>query len=199
MSIVALVSGGFDSSLIAILAKEEGIEQFPLFINYGQLGYNEELRACEIIHAKYGLAAPKVMDLSGFGHIVSSGITNKTKDIFADAFLPGRNMLFLLAGYAYAYEKNAAAVSIGLLNEQTHIFPDQTQSFLKQAESILSLCTGMAINIIAPLMSLYKSDILQLAQKYGLSDTYSCHSGRKEPCGICISCREILSAKKEEV
>ena len=195
MSIITLVSGGIDSSLMALLAKEEGITQHPLFLDYGQLSCNKELNSCRHIHAVWGLSEPVVMDLSGFGKTISSGITDNNKDIFADAFLPGRNMLFLLAGYSYAYQKGASAVAIGLLNEETHLFPDQTKEFLYQAEAMFSLGTSRAIKIIAPLMRFFKSDVLRLAQKYGLTDTYSCHSGFSKPCGVCVSCREILAAR----
>lgn len=198
MSIVTLVSGGVDSSLMALLAKKEGIIQHPLFINYGQLGGEKELNACRAIHAAHGLPEPVAMSLSGFGQNISSGLTDREKDIFADAFLPGRNLLFLLAGAAYAYQADASAVAIGLLNEETHLFPDQTGQFLIQAEKMLSLCMGRSIRIIAPLMKFYKSDVLWLAKRYGLTGTYSCHSGLDEPCGVCVSCKELLSAQRKE-
>ena len=196
MSIVTLVSGGYDSSLMAILAQEEGIQQFPLFVDYGQIFRDRELAACKSLFQKHDLPAPEVMKLEGFGNTISSGLTDASKDVFADAFLPGRNMLFLLAGYSFAFQNGASAVTIGLLNEDTHIFPDQTQEFLNRAESILSFCTGRAIKIIAPLMSLHKSDVLKLAEKYGIINTYSCHSGAETPCGICVSCREIIGARE---
>ena len=195
MSIVTLVSGGIDSSLMALLAQKEGIRQFPLFFDYGQLCRDRELAACKSFHEKHGLPVPEVMQLAGFGNTISSGLTDVSKDVFADAFLPGRNMLFLLAGYSFAYQNGANAVTIGLLNEDTHIFPDQTQEFLNRAESILSFCMGRAIRIVAPLMSFHKSDILELAEKYGIINTYSCHSGTENPCGICVSCREIIGAR----
>jgi len=198
MSIVTLVSGGIDSSLMVLLAKKEGIIQHPLFIDYGQLGREKELSACRAIHVAHGLPEPVAMSLPGFGEIISSGLTDSQKDVFADAFLPGRNLLFLLAGAAYAYQVNASAVAIGLLNEETHLFPDQTRQFLIQAEAIFSLCMGINIRIIAPLMKFYKSDVLRLAKRYGLTGTYSCHSGLAEPCGVCVSCKELFSAQGKE-
>ncbi len=48
MSMVTLVSGGLDSTVMAVLAKEEGLTQHPLFIDYGQLGCRRELRACRL-------------------------------------------------------------------------------------------------------------------------------------------------------
>ena len=198
MTIVTLVSGGIDSSLMVLLAKKEGVIQYPLFIDYGQLGRAKELSACRGIHAAHGLPEPAVMRLSGFGEIISSGLTDRQKDIFADAFLPGRNLLFLLAGAAYAYQVDASAVAIGLLNEETHLFPDQTGQFLIQAQAMLALCMGRNIRIIAPLMKFCKSDVLRLAKNYGLTGTYSCHSGFDEPCGVCVSCKELFSAQRKE-
>ena len=198
MSIVTLVSGGVDSSLMALLANKEGITQHPLFIDYGQLGGKKELSSCRAIHAAYGLPEPVVLPLAGFGKVISSGLTDRGKDIFADAFLPGRNLLFLLAGAAYAYQANASAVAIGLLSEETHLFPDQTAQFLILAEAMLSLCMGRDIRVVAPLMKFYKSDVLELAKSYGLTGTYSCHSGHDEPCGVCVSCRELFSTQRKE-
>jgi len=198
MSIVTLVSGGIDSSVMALLAKKEGIIQYPLFIDYGQRAREKELCACRDIHAAHDLPKPVVITLSGFGEIISSGLTDKNKDIFADSFLPGRNLLFLLAGAAYAYQVHASAVSIGLLNEEIHLFPDQTAQFLTQAEAMLSLCMERNIRVITPLMKFYKSDVIGLAKKYRLTGTYSCHSGLDEPCGVCVSCKEILSAQRKE-
>lgn len=198
MSIVTLVSGGIDSSLMALLAKKEGVIQHPLFIDYGQLGQEKELSACRAVLSAQGIPEPVVMRLSGFGENISSGLTDREKDVFADAFLPGRNLLFLLSGAAYAYQVDANAVAIGILNEETHLFPDQTGQFLIQTEAMLSLCMGRKIRIVAPLMQFYKSDVLRLAKRYGLTGTYSCHSGFDEPCGLCVSCKELLLAQMKE-
>lgn len=198
MSIVTLVSGGIDSSLMAILAREEGIVQYPIFIDYGQLAHDKEWAACRYVCKVYDLPEPTRVDLSGFGRNILSGITDRSRDIFQDAFLPGRNLLFLLVGAAFAVQFCADAVSIGLLSEKTQIFPDQTEAFLTQAEEMIRLAMGKRIKILAPLRSFYKSDILMLAQKYEVTGTYSCHSGMAEPCGKCVSCNEFLSAQAEE-
>ena len=42
MSFVNLVSGGLDSTLVGVMAKEEGVEHFPLFIDYGQRAARKE-------------------------------------------------------------------------------------------------------------------------------------------------------------
>ena len=194
MSIVTLVSGGMDSSLMAVMAKLEKVTQYPLFVDYGQRSAVPEYNACRYVHEVHDLPNPHKMDLSGFGSLISSGLTDPDMDIYLDAFLPGRNMLFLLSGFVYAYQTNSSAVAIGLLSEENHIFPDQTKDFLQEAEKTLSNCTGREIRIIAPLIEYQKTEVIQIANSYNISNTYSCHSGNKEPCGKCIACLEISSS-----
>jgi 7-cyano-7-deazaguanine synthase len=76
MSIVTLVSGGLDSTLMSLLAHEEGVGLAPLFIDYGQLGATREWQACKLLHERHGLPPVIRMDVAGFGKVVPSGITN---------------------------------------------------------------------------------------------------------------------------
>ncbi|WP_028670693.1 7-cyano-7-deazaguanine synthase [Saccharospirillum impatiens] len=191
MSIVTLVSGGLDSTLVARLAKEEGVHQFPLFIDYGQVCRDRELAACRQAMVSLELPDPKVADLSGYGLLIKSGLTDPTLHIVDDAFTPGRNMLFLLTASAYAFQVGADAVSIALLHEDTSIFPDQTSYFLREAERMIAVCMGRNIKVLAPLASYYKSDVVALAKDKGIENTYSCHKGGEQPCGECIACNEF--------
>jgi len=196
MSIVTLVSGGIDSTLMSLMAHEEGIVINPLFVDYGQLSSNREWNACEQLHERYGLPLVKRMDVSGFGRIVPSGITDPTMRINEDAFLPGRNLLLLLCGAAYAYSVQADGVAIGLLNPEDCLFPDQTLDFLRKTEDIIETAMKKRITVLAPLIEFTKADILSLATARGLQDTYSCHAGGNEPCGKCVACIEIANAKE---
>ena len=108
-----------------------------------------------------------------------------------DAFTPGRNLMFLLVGAAYAYKKNADGVAIGLLHESTSLFPDQTSSFLSHAEAVVSEALGRPLKIVAPLSGFVKRDVIALAEAKGIKMTYSCHVGGPRPCGNCIACREF--------
>jgi 7-cyano-7-deazaguanine synthase len=191
MGIVTLVSGGLDSTLMAVLAKEAGTHQFPLFVNYGQRALRRELSACRRSLRNNHLPTPAVMNVAGFGALIRSGLTDRKRHTFEDAFTPGRNLLFLLLGAAYAYEVQASAVSIGLLSERTSLFPDQTSHFLFGAESLLSECIGRPVKVLAPLIDFTKNDIVAIAHAKNIKGTYSCHVGGVRPCGKCISCREF--------
>jgi 7-cyano-7-deazaguanine synthase len=191
MGIVTLVSGGLDSTLMAVLTKEAGIRQFPLFVNYGQLALRQELAACRRSLLNNDLPRPAVVDVAGFGTLIRSGLTDRNLHTFEDAFTPGRNLLFLLLGSAYAHKVQADAVSIGLLSEQTSLFPDQTSHFISGAESLLSECIGRRVKILVPLMDFTKRAVVELARRKKIKGTYSCHVGGTRPCGKCISCREF--------
>ena len=197
MSLVTLVSGGLDSTLMSLIAHEEGVALNPLFVDYGQLASTKEWEACQFLHNKHGLPKVTRMDLSGFGKIIPSGITNSAMRINEDAFLPGRNLLLILCGAAHAYRVQAQGVAIGLLNPENHLFPDQTRDFLKQCEVLVESAMGRRISILAPLFQFSKRDILDMTQDRGLRDTYSCHSGGDTACGICVACMEIATATKE--
>lgn len=190
MSIVNLVSGGLDSTLVGVLAQEEGIQVYPLFIDYGQRAAQREWESCSLVHERLGLSTPTRVDLSGFGRIIFSGLTSDKKNVKDDAFTPGRNLLFLLIGSAYASQVGASAVAIGLLSERYSLFPDQRSSFIKQTERVVKAALGRTVRIVTPLFEFSKADVLKLAKERGIRGTYSCHAGTDPPCGQCISCLE---------
>jgi 7-cyano-7-deazaguanine synthase len=192
MSIVTLVSGGLDSTLVAALAAEEGLRQYPLFIDYGQRARDRELAACNRAMTSLGLPQPQIASLAGYGSLIRSGLTDLSLHVVEDAFTPGRNMLFLLTAAAYAFQVQADAISIGLLDERFSLFPDQTVAFLQQAESMLSRCMGKEIKVLSPLGGFSKSDVVSLARDKGIKNTYSCHMGDELPCGNCIACNEFM-------
>jgi 7-cyano-7-deazaguanine synthase len=195
MSAVILVSGGIDSSLVSLLVAEQGTKTFPLFVDYGQLACKRELESCRNIHKQLGLPSPRVARIPGFGRLVPSGLTSQSFDINKDAFLPNRNLLFLLVAASYAYSKQADTIGIGLLDEKAHIFPDQTAAFLNKAAELIKISLDHEIRIVAPLIELPKAAVIRLAKEKGIMGTYSCHSGNERPCGRCISCVEILKSQ----
>lgn len=136
------------------------------------------------------------MDLSGFGKTIPSGLTDQSLRINEDAFLPGRNLLFVLAGAAHAYKVQADSVALGLLDPADHLFPDQTRRFVEECEGMIETAMGKHIAVLTPLIEFSKSDVLAMARVRGLKDTYSCHAGSDVPCGECLACVEIANAEE---
>ncbi len=195
MKIVCLASGGIDSTLMMYLLSQDDHEVFPLFINYGQLSIEKEKESYNKICNFLNLT-PKIIDISNYGLSIKSGITNDELDVYKDAFLPNRNLLFLLVGSSYAYQNDVYAVSIGLILNP--IFPDQTITFLEKAEACFKESLEVDIKILAPIIDLSKEEIYNLAQfhKIPIEDTYYCHTGKDVPCGVCIACQEHIGLTK---
>ena len=191
MSIVTLLSGGLDSCLMSLMIHETKKMQKLLFVNYGQLNYQREYNSARLHSEAFNLSEPTKLDLSGFGKVITSGLTDSNQDIVDDAFLPGRNLLLLLSAASFAVKNNCNTIALGLLNEETTIFPDQTDDFIFSAEYTLRKALGTKIEIIAPLRGFYKSDVVQLAREKNIQTYYSCHKGDEKPCGECISCKEF--------
>lgn len=140
-------------------AAEEGIEQYPVFVDYGQRARDSELKACLTGLQRLRVRAPVVLDLKGFGAVVRSGLTDPALDVVEQAFTPGRNALFILVAASYGIQVGADTVAIGLLDERRRLFPDQSRAFLASAEAFLALAFGRDMKILAPLMYMSKADV----------------------------------------
>ncbi|MFI4910437.1 MAG: 7-cyano-7-deazaguanine synthase [Sedimentisphaeraceae bacterium JB056] len=197
MKIVNLASGGLDSSLVTILAMEEGISVFPLFIDYGQRSAEMEWKACCEVHKKIKAPEPIRMDISGFGKVIHSGLTSDSLDVKQEAFTPGRNLLFLVTAASYAYQLDINSIAIGLLSEQFSLFPDQRKDFLCNAEKTISIALNRKMYVKLPLFDFSKADVIKLASQKGLTDTYSCHTGESNACGKCIACLEFQNVNEK--
>jgi len=200
MDVVVLVSGGIDSIVACKLIEKQGDNVLPLFVDYGQLAAQKEWDACQQLLSACGFPKPQRIDVSGFGKAISSGITDEKKDIKEEAFLPCRNLLFLTLAASYAHTKGANALAIGLLDEKTHLFPDQTEEFIVNTNFAVNSTLGGSYMILTPLIQFSKADVIKLAEEYGIpfDKTYSCHSGKDYYCGKCIACKEILSSQGKE-
>ena len=77
-------------------------------------------------------------------------------------------------------------------------FQTKLKNFWLDAERTIETAVGKRISVLTPLINFSKTDILAMANERGIDQTYSCHSGTEEPCGICIACLEINNAKGEK-
>ncbi|MBU1855153.1 MAG: 7-cyano-7-deazaguanine synthase [Nanoarchaeota archaeon] len=197
MDVIVLTSGGIDSAVVCKLIEKQSDKILPLFIDYGQLAAEKEWIACQNIMKDCNLPLPEKMDVRGYGKVIPSGLTSSDKHIYEDAFLPGRNLLFLTLASSYAASKKIKAIAIGLLTEKTHLFPDQTEEFIVNTNFAINSALGDSFMILTPLIKFSKSDVIKLAEKYGipLDKTYSCHSGKEKYCGKCVACKEILGSE----
>lgn len=190
---VCLASGGLDSIVCLHLLKSKGIRALPLFVDYGQRNKRQEFNSLlrNVREAKF--AKPIVLDVSDFGKAIQTGLTDRRKRIVEDAFTPNRNLLFLTLAGAVASTRGISSIVLGFLSEKSAIFPDQSERFLVLAQKTLTESLGAGMAIVCPLRDMFKKDVVKLSSEFGISSTYSCHAGKRVPCGKCISCREFGS------
>jgi len=187
MAVVPIVSGDIDSLVMCKILNNERQEQHPIFIDFGQISSEEEWEACRRVFEKCDLAAPERIDLGGYCRSIESDVNGECKASYIKAFLPGRNLMSLMAAASYAYQRGIKIVAIALLSDEDHLFPDQTEEFFVNANFAINSAFGDFITILTPLINFTKVDISNMAKWYGLpiEETFCCHPGRN---GICKNC-----------
>lgn len=211
---VILLSGGLDSSTVLYKAKADGCECYALSFDYKQR-HRRELDSALRIARKAGVAAHQVVefDLRRWG---GSALTDEELDLPRNrslaemaneipiTYVPARNTIFLSFALAYAEALAAKRVYIGVNALDYSGYPDCRQDYIQAMQEVFRLGTkqgreGEAITIIAPLIHLKKTEIIQLGEKLGVpwQDTYSCYAGGEVACGVCDSCQLRLAAFAE--
>jgi 7-cyano-7-deazaguanine synthase len=117
-----------------------------------------------------------------------------TKEIPA-TYVPARNTIFLALAASCAEALKADFILIGANAVDYSGYPDCRPEYFKSFSETLRLgtkagVTGKKIEILAPLVSMSKKEIIQLGTSLGVpyEQTWSCYFGQKEPCLQCDSC-----------
>ncbi len=139
--------------------------------------------------------------------LVSSSLVDKNQQIpdvaledipkegIPSTYVPGRNLMFLSIAGSLLDSIGADAIIAGPNAIDFSGYPDCTPAFFKAAADALNRGTKMGvtegIEVLAPLMRLSKTQIVQLAAKLKVPFelTWSCYAGGKKPCGHCDSCK----------
>jgi 7-cyano-7-deazaguanine synthase len=116
-------------------------------------------------------------------------------------YVPARNTIFLSFALAYAETIGAERVYIGVNALDYSGYPDCRPDYIQAMQEVFKLGTkqgreGQAIEIVAPLIDLKKTEIIQLGNQLGVpwEQTWSCYTGGDSACGICDSCQLRLAA-----
>jgi 7-cyano-7-deazaguanine synthase len=205
---VVLLSGGLDSATAAAWARREGWRLSALSIDYGQR-HRCELDCARAVAADLGITDHVVLpvDLAAFGGsaLVDPGIA-VPKDpaggpIAAGipvTYVPARNTVFLSLALAMAETRGAEAIVLGVNAIDYSGYPDCRPEFIAAFATLARLATkaaveGRPLEILAPLVSLTKAEIIRLGLALGIDHglTTSCYDPGADgrPCGACDSCR----------
>jgi 7-cyano-7-deazaguanine synthase len=201
---IVLLSGGLDSATALYWAKSEKYEPHALLFDYGQR-HDRELRSamalCQRVHADFELVrfglpwqGSSLVDPSRpLPHPGPRAVIGRK---IPSTYVPARNTIFLSFGLSFAEAAGAQAVMIGANALDYSGYPDCRPDYIRAMTHVFELGTkagrdGHPIKIIAPLLKLSKSQIIQMGNRLGVPYelTWSCYQGGKIPCGKCDSCR----------
>ncbi|HON56283.1 MAG TPA: 7-cyano-7-deazaguanine synthase, partial [bacterium] len=141
------------------------------------------------------------LDIPTFTQIGGSSLTDKNlknpigevkKNITPISFVPGRNLIFLTFGAAYAYTKKIYNLVTGVCETDCSNYPDCRNATIKSLEKSIFLGMDFKIKIHTPLIKLTKAQAVILAKKLGALDalaySHTCYNGTFPPCGKCPAC-----------
>ncbi|MGB9667380.1 MAG: 7-cyano-7-deazaguanine synthase QueC [Thermosulfidibacteraceae bacterium] len=209
VKIVALLSGGMDSTTALYWAKKKYENVIAITFDYGQKNSKE------IEFAKWHADKLKIehrIIKFNLKEMVRSALLNEDIPIpkeeergrIPQTYVPFRNGIFLAIAGGIAEDVGADAIVGGWNQVDYSGYPDCRREFLDAMERAINLGTiregsDSYIRIESPLINMKKSEIIKLGLSLGVDykHTLSCYEGKVPPCGECPSCRLRKKAWEE--
>jgi len=172
----------------------------PLYISTGLAWEAEEVSALERLLSRTpfsGRVEPltrlafTIQDLYPATHWALRGEPPAFDTPDEDVYLEGRNVVLLTKASIYCARHRIGRIAIGPLAGNP--FPDATSEFFAAMARALSLGLAQPIEVVAPLASMDKSEVIRLGVELGvpLELTLSCMNPQEgRHCGRCSKCRE---------
>jgi len=212
-----LASGGLDSCILLGRLLDEGREVQPFYVRAGLVWETAELATlgrfldcmagwhwpAKSASAGGARLAPLVTlqmpldDLYGSLHgghwsLTGRGVPDDGTPDEA-VYLPGRNALLAIKPLLWCQMHGISQLALGAL--RSNPFPDATAEFFAAFQSALSRAVGAKLEIVRPLGSLDKTEVMRLGRGYPLEHTFSCIAPADGlHCGRCNKCGERKSA-----
>ncbi|TAE61958.1 MAG: 7-cyano-7-deazaguanine synthase QueC [Nostocales cyanobacterium] len=211
MKAVILLSGGLDSSTVIYQARADGCECYAISFDYQQR-HQRELQSAMLIAQSVGVTQHQIVnfDLRLWGGSALTDLAialpqDRSLDEMSEnipvTYVPARNTIFLSFALGYAETIGAQRVYIGVNALDYSGYPDCRPDYIQGMQEVFRLGTkqgreGKPIQIVAPLIDLKKTEIIQLGNQLGVpwELTWSCYAGGEQACGVCDSCRLRLAA-----
>ena len=203
-ALVALVSGGLDSLVVAAMARAAGWRLFALTIDYNQR-HKVEIESATRIAKQLGAERHIILplDLSAFG---GSALTDQQIEVpkqgvgegIPVTYVPARNTIFLSLCLGWAEAVGARDIAIGVNALDYSGYPDCRAEFIDAFVTTANLATkagveGDPFRLHTPLVHMAKADIVRAGSELGidLGLSWSCYDPTPEGlhCGVCDSCR----------
>ena len=219
--IIAVVSGGLDSTTMLYDSLYRGYSPDVVSFNYGQR-HAKELEYAAAIASRFSLRHD-VVDLSSLTKLLSesgSSLVSGTEvpeghyaeENMKQTVVPNRNMIMISIAGGIAVARKATSIVLAVHAGDHFIYPDCRPEFIQAAANALvagnegfsswfhsPALQGEESAISVPYLMHSKADIAYRAMELGLplEDTWSCYKGGVVHCGKCGTCVERLEAIDE--
>ena len=176
--VLILASGGIDSTACINFYKKLNFEIEVLFIDYGQPSNRKEHHAISLITKYYQVK------------LFTIKVSNIQK--FKDGFIKGRNAFFMFTGLMNFSRKNGI-ISLGI-HKGTNYY-DCSEDFSIDLQKIFDKYSNETIKIGIPFLKFKKNEIFDycLLENVPVNLTYSCELGLRQPCGKCLTCKDLIA------
>lgn len=197
--IVALLSGGIDSSTVCVWLLRRSYQVLPLFIDYGQNASRSEWSSANEVARYLDILPVQKLSISSLGkgldfRLVEPNIAVNTHESYLCKsrleFFPHRNLLLATLAGVWAENVKASGIALGIVGGGSHSYPDTTRNFVQQLNRVLRLSSEVAV--VTPFVQKTKSDVVVygLRASFDYRLTYSCNLRSAPHCGRCASCIE---------
>ncbi|OGE64466.1 hypothetical protein A3I48_03175 [Candidatus Daviesbacteria bacterium RIFCSPLOWO2_02_FULL_36_7] len=193
---VLLYSAGIDSTAAGLLLKQDGYQVWPLFIKYGQSAEAAEEYLVRTAPKTLGFEPTRTIETDLLKQLTRSRLLGQQSIGDSDAWVPGRNTLFMVLAGIYAKQIDADGISIGYMLDDNFVFGDNDFFHHQAIEGVLSRSFLQPTRVLLPTMASHKKDLIRLLYEKGALDlTVSCWNAnmageRIISCSICANCIE---------
>jgi 7-cyano-7-deazaguanine synthase len=201
MKSIVLLSGGMDSTLTAVIARNESKDVAALHLNYRHRTERRELQAFTDVADSLSISQRLVVDIEFLRHIGGSSLTDRAIDVakadltatdIPSSYVPFRNGNFLAIAASWAEVIDADRIYIGAVEEDSSGYPDCRRTFFDAYEQAIDLGTKpeTTIGIMTPVIRMHKSEIVRESLRLNapIDKTWSCYQSEDLACGECDSC-----------
>lgn len=209
--VVAVVSGGLDSTVLVHHLRDLGLEVAMISFDYGQR-HRKELEFAKQTAKRFALDH-EIVDLTNVTNLISrSVLTDHSRDVpdghyaeqtMRQTVVPNRNAIMLNIAAGWAITLGAKSIATAIHAGDHYIYPDCRPAFREKISEMLRVANEGFIDqfftVRAPFVNSSKGDIVKLGDALGVDwgETWSCYKGGEKHCGSCGTCFERREAFAE--
>lgn len=174
--VVVLMSGGIDSTACINFYKGIDFEVEGIFIDYGQPSRIKEYDSVLKVAKHYDISVKKLV------------VKTFTKPIIGEVL--GRNAFFVFTALM-DLKKTCGTICLGI-HKGTQYY-DCSNKFVNQIQQLLDEYSHNTIKLGTPVIGFNKKEIIDycIQNNVPIELTYSCELGKKQPCGECLTCKDL--------